>query len=50
MDDEDETTYETPMFLCFDIKMDLYLCLLVNDSKNPQHLDCGRSIPATHGG
>ena len=28
----------------------LYLCLLVNETKNPQHLCCGRSIPATHGG
>ena len=24
--------------------------LMVNETKNPQHLDCGRSIPATHGG
>ena len=22
----------------------------MNETKNPQHLDCGRSIPATHGG
>ena len=34
----------------FNLKIHLYLCLLVNETKNPQHLDCGRSIPATHGG
>ena len=34
----------------FKLKIHLYLCLLVNEAKNPQHLDCGRSIPATHGG
>ena len=39
MDDDGETTYETPMFLCFNIKIHLYLCLLVNETKNPQHLD-----------
>ena len=22
----------------------------MNEKNNPQHLDCGRSIPATHGG
>ena len=27
-----------------------FLCLLVNETKSPQHLDCGKSIPATHGG
>ena len=26
------------------------LFLFVHETKNPQHLDCGRSIPATHGG
>ena len=50
MDDGDETTYETPMFLYFNTNIHLYLCLLVNETKNPQHLNCGRSIPATHGG
>ena len=50
MDDDDETTYETPMLLCFNLKIHIYLCLFVNETKNPQHLDCGRSIPATHGG
>ena len=50
MVDGDETTYELPMFLCFNLKIHLYLCLLVNETKNPQHLDCGRSIPVTHGG
>ena len=50
MDEDGETTYETPMSLCFNINIHLYLCLLVNETKNPQHLDCGRSIPATHGG
>ena len=35
---------------CFNIKIHIYLCLLVNETKNPQHLDRGRSIPATHGG
>ena len=25
MDDDGETTYETPMFLCFNLKMHLYL-------------------------
>ena len=34
------------MFLCFNLKIHLYLCILVNETKNPQHLDCGRSIPA----
>ena len=24
MDDDDETTYKTPMFLCFNTKIDLY--------------------------
>ena len=50
MDDDGETTYETPMFLCFNIKIHLYLYLLMNETKNPQHIDCGTSIPATHGG
>ena len=27
-----------------------FLCLLVNETKYPQHLDCGRSIAATHWG
>ena len=27
-----------------------FICVLVNETKNLQHLDCGRSIPATHGG
>ena len=49
MDDDGETTYETLMFLSFNLKSRLYLCLLVNETKNPQRLDCGRSIPATHG-
>ena len=32
---------------CFYVK----ICLLsMNETKNPLHLDCGRSIPATHGG
>ena len=44
MDDDGETAYETPMFLCFNLKIHLYLCLLVNETKNPQHLDCGRPI------
>ena len=35
---------------CVYLKIHFYLCLLVNETKNPQHLDCGRSIPATHGG
>ena len=35
MDDDGETTYETPMLLCFNLKMHLYLCLLVNETKNP---------------
>ena len=26
MDDDGETTYETPMFMCFNIKIHLYLC------------------------
>ena len=50
MDDDGETTYETAMFLCFNLKIHRYLCLLVNETKNPQHLDYGKSIPATHGG
>ena len=37
------------MCLCFNLKVHIYLCLLVNETKNPQHLDCGRSIPATNG-
>ena len=49
MDDGDETTYEKPMFLCLNLKIHLYWCLLVNETKNPQHLDCVRSMPATHG-
>ena len=49
LDDDCETTYETPTFLCFNFKIHIYLCLLVNETKNPQHLDRGRSIPATHG-
>ena len=43
MDDDSETTYETQMFLCFNIKINLYLCLVVNETKNPQHFDCGWS-------
>ena len=31
-------------------KIHLYLCLLVNETKNPQHLDCGRSMHATYRG
>ena len=50
MDDNGEAAYETPTFLCFNLKIHIFLCLLVNETKNPQHLDCGRSIPATHGG
>ena len=50
MDDDGETAYETPMFLCLNIKIHFYLCLLVNETKNPQHLDGGKSIPATPGG
>ena len=49
MDDCDETTYEKPMFLCFNLKIHHYWCLLVNETKNPQHLVCVRSMPATHG-
>ena len=26
MDDDGETTYETPMFLCFNIEIHFYLC------------------------
>ena len=44
MDDDDETTYETAMFLCFILKIHLYLWLLANETKSPQHLDCGRSL------
>ena len=29
----------TPMFLCFNLDIHLYLYLLVNKTKNPQHLD-----------
>ena len=43
------TTDETLMFLCSNFKILLYLCLLVNETKNPQHLDCGISIFSTHG-
>ena len=50
MDDDGETIYETSMFLYFNIKIHLYLCLLVNETKTLQHFDCSRSIPATHGG
>ena len=50
MDDAGETAYETTMFSCFNLKIHLYLCLLVNETKIPQHIDCGRSIPATNGG
>ena len=32
MDDSGETTYETPTLLCFDLKLHLYLCLLVNET------------------
>ena len=39
MDDDGETTYETPMSLCFNLKIHIYLCLLVNETKNPQHFD-----------
>ena len=49
MDDDGETTDETPMFLCFNIEIQLYLYLMMNETNNPQHLDCRRSIPATHG-
>ena len=48
MDDDDEKTYKTPMFLYFNLKVHLYLCFLVNETTNPQLLDCCRSIPATH--
>ena len=37
MDDGGETTYETPMFLCFNLKIHIYLCLLVNETRNLQH-------------
>ena len=37
MDDDDETTYETPTFLCFNLKIQLYLCSLVNETKNLPH-------------
>ena len=50
MDDDGETTYETQMFPCFNIKTHLYLCLVVNETKNPQRLACSRSITATHEG
>ena len=36
MDDTCETTYETAMFLCFNLRIHLYLWLLVNETKNPQ--------------
>ena len=45
---DNETTYKTVMSLCFNLKIRLYLCLLVNETKNPQHLDCGRSICSCH--
>ena len=35
MDDDDETTYETAMFLRFVLKIQFYLCLFVNETKNP---------------
>ena len=49
MDNGGETTYETLMILCFNLKIHLYLCLFVNETKNPEHLDCGRSLLETHG-
>ena len=39
LDDDGQTTYETPTFLCFNLKIHLHLCLFVNETKNPQHLD-----------
>ena len=39
MDDDGETTYETPTFMCFNLRIHLSLCLLVNETNNPQHLD-----------
>ena len=50
MYDDDEKTYETPIFLYVNLKVHLYLCFLVNETTNPQLFDCCRSIPATHGG
>ena len=49
MDDDDEATYEAAIFQCFILKTHLYLCLLVNETKTPQHLACVWSIPATQG-
>ena len=45
MYDDSETTYETPIFPCLNITIHIYLCLMVNETKNPQHLDCGRLVP-----
>ena len=39
MDDDGETTYETPMFLCFNLKYTFFF-IMVNETQNPQHLDC----------
>ena len=39
MDNDGETTYETSTFMCFNLKIQLYLCLLVNETNNPQHFD-----------
>ena len=32
MDDDGETTYKTPMILCFNIKLHLYVCLFLNET------------------
>ena len=34
VDDDGETTYETPIFLCFNLEIHIYLCLLLNETKN----------------
>ena len=44
MDDDGETTYETLTFLGFNLKIHLYLCLLVNETKNQSRV-WNRFIP-----
>ena len=46
LDEEGETNGDTLVSRCYEIQIRL---LSVNESKNPQHLYCGRPIPATHG-
>ena len=46
-DDDGRTTATRWLSLCFYVE----ICfLLMKKTKNPQHLDCGRSIHATNGG